>query len=474
MDRPLPREAGLSLYPAQQEGVRRVLEASGRRYILAYGTGCGKTATALSAIDQFLEREARGNPRVLVVCPAMVRRHWAREAGRWLGVMAHPVEYGRERRLSKTAAAHRDRAYRARWQVVSYDLLGQLPREGYDAIVLDELHHLAHWQSRQSGLARALVGGNPDALVVGLTATLIPTEVKQLWHPLALMFGTKAWGRLPRVGDCSWDFAKTYCRIETTPYGKRVHGARDDAMPELQRRLAEVSHRVVREDICADMPPLNVQMLDIAGTSLSHDVAGPGAVGKAAVQWVGELPSDITHAVVLTYHRKLAQHIAAELGAREPGSVLYIDGTLSTAQRSVVLRHAEARERCILVATSESIREGVRLMWAQKVLMAEWRQSPVMVIQVLGRFQSVGDTRRPQVDVLTDESLYGAANTLIERTTAINAVLRAGKVENVVESVFRARDLTDERLTELTATMFATHRPRDVAWQEDNDDDNAW
>lgn len=474
MDRPLPREAGLKLYPVQEDGVAHVLASKGRRYVLAYGTGCGKTATALTAIDHFCGREGLADPKVLVVCPAMVRRHWAREAGRWLGVMAHPVEYGRERRLTKRLAAQRDFAYRARWQVVSYDLLGQLPREGYDAIVLDELHHLSNWQSQQSGLARALVGGNPEALVVGLTATLIPTEVKQLWHPLALLFGTREWGRLPRVGDCSWEFARLYCRIETTPYGKRIHGARNEAMPDLQRRLATVSHRVVREDICADLPPLDVKMLDIPGTALDHPVGAHNAATRAAIQWAKDLAGDITHAVVLTYHRKLAQHIAAELGAREPGTVLYIDGTMTTAQRAIVLQMAENMDRCTLVATSESIREGVRLMWAQKVLMAEWRQSPVMVIQVLGRFQSVGDTRRPQVDVLTDESLYSAASTLIERTTAINAVLRAGKVENVVESVFRARDLTESRLAELTQTMFAAHRPRDAAWQEDSDDDNTW
>ncbi len=475
MDRLLGREPGLRLYPAQAEGVRRVLEASGGRYILAYGTGCGKTATALTAVDMYLDRRPELlNPRVLVVCPAMVRRHWARETARWLGVLAHPVEYGRARRLSKTEGLRRDAAYEARWQAVSYSLLGQLPREGYDCIILDELHHLAHWSSNQSGLARALVSGNPRALVVGLTATLIPTELKQLWHPLALLFGTKEWGRLPNTGDCSWDFARRYCQIEESAYGKRVHGAKGGAMPELQRRLSGITHRVVREDIAADLPPLNVQMLDVAGTALSDHAGAHGAVTRATVEWAKDLPEDVTHSVVLAYHRKLAKHLAAELGARRPGEVLYIDGSMPTAQRAVVLKLAEGMARVILVATSESIREGVRLMWAQKVLMAEWRQAPVMVIQVLGRFQSVGDTRRPQVEVLTDESLYGAASTLIDRTAAINTVLRAGKVENVVQQVFKAPDLTEERLGQLTAAMFAAHRPRDEAWQDDDNDDNPW
>ena len=474
MKRDLPRDVGIHLYPAQAEGVRRFVGARRNRLVLAYGTGCGKTATALKGIEALMQR--RGGPtfgRVLIVCPAMVRRHWCREAARWVGMLAHPVEYGRQRQLSRKEARERDLAYAARWQVVSYDLLGQVDPKPYAVIVFDEIHHLAHWSSRQSTLARALTEVNPEAAMLGLSATLVPTEVKQLWHPLRVMFGPNAWGDIPRVGDVNWDFAREYCHIEETAYGKRVHGAKPKAVKALRQRLLAFAHRVRREDIAADMPALSVKMLDIPGAELSHATRSRGAVVRRALEWHRDLPPDVHRSVILTYHREEARAIVEGLAGHP---VEHIDGSMPTAQRAEVIARCEQTKDAVLVATSESVREGIRMMWAQRVLLAQWRQSPVQVIQVLGRFTSVGDTRRPDVEVLTDESLYGAAEVLLERTRAINAVVQAGKVEDMVQEVFAPRELTEDRMAQLTADMLAQHNtgPEREAWAEDNDDEELW
>lgn len=478
-------DTSLQLYAAQAEGVRRFLESPARRLVLAYGTGVGKTPTAIRCLIELWKRR-RGEPRAprfLVVCPAIVRRHWQREFLRWGGLDAHPIEMGRHR-VSGTKAAlkARDLAYAADIQIVSYDLAHEVQAEGWDAVVFDEVHHLSDCQSKQSRMATSLVRANPGVPVLGLSATLIPTRVEQLWHPMHLLFGER-WGRRPKAGNICWDFAGRYCEMERTEYGTKVGRARDAMMPELKGRLAKVCHRLTREDIADDLPPIDCRVLEVPGNTLARGLQVVGSSIRKrpeiehAIAWYKELPDDISHAVILCYHRDVATQMTHEIGAiLKPGtSCIRIDGTMTTDTRVRYLDAAEAAKRCVLIATSESIREGVRLMWAQKVLFAEWRQSPVKVTQTMGRFQSIGDKRRPQVEVLIDESLYGPARVLTDRMKVITAALKGSNAERTVAEVFEPKDLTEERLEDLTRSMLAEFKPKDADWADDEEEhEDAW
>ena len=469
-----------TLYPAQAEGVVRFLASRDKRMVLAYGTGVGKTPTAIVALRTWWgqRRGVQRDPRILVISPAIVRRHWVKEFLRWGALEAHPIEMGRLRKSgTKAALKARDLAYASNVQVVSYDLCHEVDAQGWDAIVLDEVHHLADCQSKQSRMVAALIRANPGVAILALSATLIPTRVEQLWHPLHLLFGD-TWGKRPKAGSIPWQFAGRYCELERGEYGCKVGQARAEMMPELKGRLKKVCHRLTREDIADDLPPLDVRTLEVPGASLARGLHVVGSSTRRrpevehAVEWVRSLPADITHAVVLCYHRDIATQIQAEvervLGAG--GHCPRIDGTMTTDARVATLDACEAAPRCVLIATSESIREGVRLMWAQKVLFAEWRQSPAQVWQTMGRFQSVGDRRRPQVEVLIDESLYGPAKVLTDRMSAISAALKSGAGEAKVAEVFGPKELSEERVNALTLEMLASFKPRDDAWSEDEDE----
>lgn len=480
-------DTDLKLYPAQQEGVTRFLGSRGR-FVFTYGTGCGKTPTAIASMCAFLGRRmtlpALVRARILVVCPAIVRRHWVHEFKRWASLDAYPIEMGRTRKSgTKKAIALRDLAYEANIQVVSYDLLPNVSARGWDFVVLDEVHHLSDPQSKQSRFVAALLRANEGVPCIALSATLIPTQVKQLWHPMYLLFGN-TWGSPSRTGGISWDFLSKYCELTKNEYGTAVGPGKAAKMPELRAKLLKVCHRVTREDIANDLPPLDVKLLDVPGTKLgtSHlTIAGPAPMVRSevnvALDWFESLPEDITHAVVLVYHRALAQQIRRVLERKAKGvHIESIDGSMPTVARLECLDRIEMAPRGLLVATSEAIREGVRLMWAQKVLYAEWRQSPAAVVQVLGRFQSVGDTRRPQVEVLTDESLYGQACKLMERVRDINKLVKAGAAESAVEAVFAPQELTEERMTQLTLSMLASG-PRDLdpSWLEETEEnEDGW
>lgn len=440
------RAQPLTLYAGQQAGVDRFASLGpAPRLLLAYGTGCGKTPTSIRAIKAHCPNP---NPRVLVVCPAMVRRHWCREFQKWAGLEALPIEMGRQRATGPKAARQlRDKAYRARIQVVSYDLLREVDLKGWDYIVFDEVHHLGNSTSKQSRTARSFAQSNPQAGILGLSATLIPTNVAQIWHPLYLMFGD-GWGKPSRTGGLSWKFAERFLGIEQTEYGCVPGNGSPEQREELSHFVSNRAHRLTRSDIAGELPPLDVKMLDVPG----HNVD----VVDAAIEWQDSQAEDIHKTVLLTYHRSAAQALAERLRMRglSQCEIHHIDGSMSTAKRDEVLSACEAASSVILVATTESIREGVRLMWAERVLLAEWRQSPAQVIQILGRFQSVGDPRKPQVDVLYDESLVSMAMTLVSRVNALNEVLKAGETETLIASTFKPRELSEDRILQLSLDMF--------------------
>lgn len=477
----------LALYPAQQEGVERYLNSTSARMLLIYGTGCGKTATAIRAIYARWMRDPcklRPAPRILVVCPAIVRRHWCREFQRWAGVEAWPIEMSRNvKHGTKRAKFVRDQAYLSSVQVVSYDLISQVDAQPWDYIILDEIHHLGEPTSKQSKRVRVVLEANSNAGVLGLSATPIPTTLKQMWNPLRLLFGTKEWGPPSRTGNVSWDFADRYCGIIRNDYGCAIGPGRQENIPELKARIAAVSHQLTRDDIAADMPRLVVRLLETAGKPTVQAekrlLVEQDPYLDVACQYVKGMSEDIHHVVILVYHREKATAIA-EAVKRLVGSdtlVVSINGSMPPGKRDDMLSTCAAHSRCILVATTESLREGIRMMWAQQVLFAEWRQSPAQVVQVLGRFQSVGDLRKPIIDVFVDESMVTEAHQLIQRVDVINSCLHTGEAEEKIRQVFEPKGLSEERMTELTLDLFNdldSHQQRsnfDDDETEDDDDD---
>ena len=348
--------SSLDLYPAQKAGVARFLRAAPSRMILAYGTGCGKTPTSISAVASLLSQgrypKDKEDWRILVVCPAIVRRHWTSEFERWLRLDAYPIEMGRHRKTgSKRALQQRDAAYAGNVQCVSYDLAHEVDAEGWDAIIFDEIHHLSDCTSKQSRVAQQLMRLNHGVPCLGLSATLIPTELWQLWHPMWLLFGNE-WGRPPKAGKICWDFVGRYCNVERNEYGCAPGQPRESRQAELNKRLNKVAHRLTREDIADDLPPVDVSVLDVPGDSLAR---GLQVVGKAprlrpevtyAVEWYKALENDVHHVVFLAYHRDVALSVwnALRFQLDSETMCVLIDGSMPTADcvRGLVRRQRRA------------------------------------------------------------------------------------------------------------------------------------
>ncbi len=229
--------AGLAqgLFPHQIEGVAFLLGR--KRAILADDMGLGKTRQAIVA----LRHVAPAGP-YLVVCPASVKRNWARE----IHIAApdastHVVERGAE------VPAQPE------WVIVNYDLLSKhmdtLVRVPWAGLVFDEAHYLKNHTSARSKLARQLadqarIRGGPAPVVYLLTGTPLTNRPRDLFVLLQLVGHS--------LGRSFLSFAKRYCAAEKNQYGWQTRGASN--IEELTVQLHGVMLRRSKDHVLA-LPP---------------------------------------------------------------------------------------------------------------------------------------------------------------------------------------------------------------------------
>ena len=247
------------LFPHQIEGVAFLLGR--RRAILADDMGLGKTRQAIVSLRHLTP----GGPR-LVVCPASVKRNWARE----IGVVAADASV---LVVEGTAPA----SLAAEWIVINYDILGRhidnLLRVPWTALVFDEAHYLKNHTSTRSKLARQLTAGaaaaRPALAVQLLTGTPLTSRPRDLFVLLQLAAHP--------LGRSFLAFAKRYCAAEKGDYGWKTGGASN--VEELTVQLHGVMLRRSKDDVLALPPKLRAWL----------PVVVPAGTGARAIKKVFEL-----------------------------------------------------------------------------------------------------------------------------------------------------------------------------------------
>ena len=198
--------------------------------------GLGKTRQAIISLGHL----APSGPR-LVVCPASVKRNWARE----IEVVAADASV---LVIEGTAPF----APTAEWMVINYDILGRhidnLRRVPWAALVFDEAHYLKNHTSVRSKLARELTDAaaatTPGLAVQLLTGTPLTSRPRDLFVLLQLVAHP--------LGRSFLSFAKRYCAAEKGEYGWKTGGASN--IDELTVQLHGIMLRRSKDDVLA-LPP---------------------------------------------------------------------------------------------------------------------------------------------------------------------------------------------------------------------------
>ena len=247
------------LFPHQVEGVAFLLGR--RRAILADDMGLGKTRQAIVSL-----RHLTPGGRRLVVCPASVKRNWARE----IAVVAPDASVLIIEGSATVAPT-------AEWVIVNYDILGKhlhtLEQVPWAALVFDEAHYLKNHTSARSRAARQLTASaasaTPALAVQLLTGTPLTSRPRDLFVLLQLAAHP--------LGRSFLAFAKRYCAAEKGEYGWKTGGASN--IEELTVQLHGVMLRRTKDDVLALPPKLRTWM----------PVEVPAGTGSRAVKKVFEL-----------------------------------------------------------------------------------------------------------------------------------------------------------------------------------------
>ncbi|MCG9130118.1 DEAD/DEAH box helicase [Candidatus Poribacteria bacterium] len=233
-------EIAKGLYPHQVEGIAFLLGR--RRALLADDMGLGKTRQSIIAM---IEAEREGP--YLVICPASIKRNWAREIEIVLpdadAVIVGPAP------LPPTA--HQG------WVIVNYEILGKnlegLLAFDWKGVVFDEAHYLKNYQSQRSQNASKLVKEiKRDPIVHALTGTPMTSRPRDLF-PLLQILGHP-------LGKSFLSFAKRYCDAYQGDFGLVADGASN--IEELTVQLHGVMLRRTKDEVL-DLPPKMRTWMDV-------------------------------------------------------------------------------------------------------------------------------------------------------------------------------------------------------------------
>ena len=233
-------EIAKGLFPHQIEGIAFLLGR--RRALLADDMGLGKTRQSVLAMV-----EAEPDGPYLVICPASIKRNWARE----INIVLPNAEPAIVSPAPLPPTDYQD------WIIINYEILGknleQLLEFDWKGVVFDEAHYLKNYQSQRSRNASKLIKEIVDEPVVHtLTGTPMTNRPRDLFPLLQILDHP--------LGKSFLSFAKRYCEAYQGDFGLVADGASN--IEELTVQLHGVMLRRTKDEVL-DLPPKVRTWLDV-------------------------------------------------------------------------------------------------------------------------------------------------------------------------------------------------------------------
>lgn len=464
---PAPAEAPIrfkgfldGLFPYQRAGVEWL--AAQDYAVLSDEMGLGKTVQTLKAAELRLSlvRGVSGdNPHVLVLCPALAKRHWAREIKRWTGweaaildglaagpvpraryvVANYDILYGQRRR--DAAGKLGDIGHLAGWGRV-------LAAQAFPIVICDEAHGLRGQKSRRTEAVKATA--EHSTCVWMLSGTPMPNHIRDLWSLWDLASNGLA--------GYFWPWAKAYCAAYKSQYGWTADGR--SRLDELAKRLsfwmlgrtkAQVGLQLPekrREVVQVEVAPVKTRTDVSEGEAFALTISKQNVVAAALrATAVAKQPAVIEMAqealdagqkvVVFVWLREAVELIGSVLaaGALNGATVIAVSGAMSPEGRD---KAAQAfREHvgpAAFVATIDSVGVAISLVGADLVVFGDLSYEPAKLLQAEGRAHRVGSTNRVLVryvvaaGTVDDEVAAAVVEKLDTMAEALGAVADGGEL----------------------------------------------
>ncbi len=221
-----------------------LLRRNGLGGILADDMGLGKTIQALSMIASARAEEPTAGP-YLVVAPTSVLGNWQSEAARFVpGLRVRVISATAARRTTTLAQA----CAGADLVITSYTLLrleiADYEEIGFAGLILDEAQAVKNHQSKAFGCVKRMA----VPFKLAITGTPMENNLMELWA----LFSIVAPGLFPHPGRFT-----DYYRVPIEKDGD------NDRLDRLRRRIRPLMLRRTKEQVAADLPAKQEQVLEV-------------------------------------------------------------------------------------------------------------------------------------------------------------------------------------------------------------------
>jgi SWI/SNF-related matrix-associated actin-dependent regulator 1 of chromatin subfamily A len=275
--------------------------------------GLGKTRQAVVSL-----RHLAPSGPYLVVCPASVKRNWAREIELVIPGASIAVIEG-------SAPIDLD----ATWIILNYDILGRhrdaLEQHHWAALVFDEAHYLKNHTSARSKLARGLTDTASAAAAVPLIVQLL-TGTPLTSRPRDLFVLLQLAGH--PLGRSFLAFARRYCAAEKGEFGWKTGGASN--IDELTVQLHGVMLRRSKDDVLALPPKIRTWVpVTVPATT------GARAIKKVLALLTGKSDESMGAVAKATDPRKRGKLLAFLVEARQALAIAKTAATLDFVRGAI-------------------------------------------------------------------------------------------------------------------------------------------
>jgi len=422
----LPALCGVETHWYQMETVRKVLKQYRGRVLLADEVGLGKTIEAGMLLKEYALRGMA--ERILILAPAALVGQWRDEMQSKFGIdcatshdlllRTDPARFWAQPRVIASIAAARRKEHA--------ELLAGM---SYDAVVVDEAHHLRD----QSSASYRLVNGLQKRFLLLLSATPVQNSLVELYNLLTLL--------KPGIFRTQKEFRSVYMtpgkprepanreRLRDLMRGVMVRNTRALAALRLPRRHASTLRTVPGEEEAGCYRDLSALVREVAGgaqhrLAVQHLLAAAGssptAAAAAVARFVTRHPEDPRWAALLdryravtigakqaallallaqnptekkmvfVHHRDSMGHLA-DLLRRQGTAFALFDGAMSGPAKDAAVDAFRAEVSVLLC--SESGGEGRNLQFCNTLINFDIPWNPMAIEQRIGRIDRIGQTR---------------------------------------------------------------------------------
>ena len=401
----------LELMAYQQEAVSKSLAflEKSKGFYNASDPGTGKTAMTLCTINHLPREDVCIPPKILVICPKIVKLVWKAEISTWS--VWQPTAFT----IINYEAARNPK------------ILAELCKQKFDVLVLDECHRA---KNRKSQIAGAILGKLWDTCKFHfcLSGTPMTRDIGDLWS---------IYSKFVPEFDNYWDFCNSFAHKKETPWGVQYFGVKNaevlkkistdrflfryrksevlDQLPEkVFTRVPLGPEYLVKEtpqeraDHEAWVKQLRVAIASgtrgriIPPKSIQEKLTLQGLKKVDAIKkFVEEFACQNIPVCVFVYHNQVVEKLKEALKNYKV-SVIY--GPTKDSDRAQAISDFQAGITTIFIGSIPAAGLGITLTAASNVILGEYDYSPAMVAQAVDRVHRISQKNCVNVHYLVVEN----------------------------------------------------------------------